>query len=284
MCRNECLRLLSVACLVLHTNGARLRIGSSDDHLARIELQIDQSQSINLQVQEGSTTTLSCSGELEAGDVQIRGSDTSMSELISKVAVLEAKIEELLQRPPGPVVASPPPPLQPRPPPPSPMPLPPPLPAPPPKSPAPPPRSPPRQPSPPPPSPPPPPPPPPSPPSPPSPPAFPPGDHVFFDGGFSVDLVVSIGTVGRQVGPNGWNAAAWSHYDIWDAQGKRKGIRFRCPGDVGGKMIGFSRSAFKSSSSYSDLAYCIYCAPHAPHAHGTLKLSPPHAVSSTVRS
>ena len=233
-----------------------------EDPPARIHLLNEEGGSIDLEAveDEHGRSTLSCSGSLEASDVRIRGSDMTMVGLIAKVVQLEAQVKELRQRPSPPSQPSPPPPLSaspatptqpspPAPPPPSPRPRPPrplpPCPSPPP-------------------SPPPPPPSPLAPPAPPAPPAAPPGDHVIFDGGFSPDLVVSIGMVGRVSG-TGWNAAAWSDEDLWDPHGPRKGISFRCPDPaVSGRMLGFSDGSFDAQASFDELAYCIYCARHRP--------------------
>jgi len=91
------------------------------------------------------------------------------------------------------------------------------------------------------------------------PPPLPPGDYVIFDGGASADLAIAPGQVSRVAGSGGWNAAAWSNQDIWSPDGPRKGISFRCPLTDGGKMIGFVRDSFKTTSSYTDLDFCIYC-------------------------
>ena len=92
------------------------------------------------------------------------------------------------------------------------------------------------------------------------PPPLPPGDYVIFDGGASVDLEAGDGVVGKVSGTAGWNAAAWSDEDIWSAEDVRKGIRFRCPLTTGAKMIGFVGGGFGETSSYTKLAYAIYCA------------------------
>ena len=91
------------------------------------------------------------------------------------------------------------------------------------------------------------------------PPPLPPGDYVIFDGGASADLEVGIGTAGKISGTAGWNTAAWSDEDIWSAEDVRKGIRFRCPVTKGAKMIGFVGGDFGETSSYTKLAYAIYC-------------------------
>jgi hypothetical protein len=92
------------------------------------------------------------------------------------------------------------------------------------------------------------------------PPPLPPGDYVAFDGGAHDHLVAGRGMVGRVSGTAGWNAAAWSEDDIWSAEDARKGISFQCPLNVGAKMIGFINGGFAKTSSYTALAFAIYCA------------------------
>ena len=96
------------------------------------------------------------------------------------------------------------------------------------------------------------------------PPPLPPGDYVNFEAGYSPDLVTSPGAVSRVLGPAGWNAAAWTNEDIENTDSPRKGISFRCPLTAGAKMIGFVSGSFSERSSYTALAYSIYCASSLP--------------------
>ena len=240
--------------MIATTHGARLTITSADGDPALLQMRGD-SGSIDLSL--AGSSTLSCSGEVQASEVSIMGSSVKMSDLIRKIARLEAQVDTLLQQ--GPVILSPPstsgplPPLNvhpplpyPRPPPP-----PPPSPSPLPYLPRPPPRL----------------------PSPPQPPAAP-RSNVVFDGGASSDLVLASGIVGRVQGPAGWNAAAWSATNLWNAQGEYKGIRFYCPGSTGGRMIGFVRGAFAATSSYTAIKYAINCMLLASHRRSSLEQLP----------
>ena len=106
------------------------------------------------------------------------------------------------------------------------------------------------------------------PPSPPNmispPPPLPPGDYVNFEAGSNPDLVTSPGAVSRVLGPAGWDAAAWTNEHIENTDSPRKGISFRCPLTEGAKMIGFVSGSFSERSSYTALAYSIYCASSLP--------------------